>query len=390
MRKKTEDGVGSDLKTNRVLAVEAELNWPSQQAKDLYNTISKLCWDEAYYRNTFSRRLWAERMGFRVDPSKGDPHDITKQGRQEDTGMLASNAYSAAEVEARAAIQRDGKKIYCGQPLPEWKPSSALSVTGRKIKKDSGVKLEYEDGQYVIYLHARSRECPEGTRVRIPIKKNTKRDEFQGAVLDGMVAWTIPIGKATVQLKRAKIIIRLCYERQRTLPAMGERIATIGPVRDGRFICRTETQSQDYSSKLAQIIERKQDWDLIRRRATRQIGWRKGHARAKRRLLARLTWDDWCHTFLHTWSRQLVLWCYSQGVGTIRIAGLGGGDWPAAKFRDLVKYKAEDCGMKLEEGADIRDASGERAAKAIVQRQRNKAKKRGDAVRELEYQLGEN
>ena len=211
---------------------------------------------------------------------------------------------------------------------------------------------------------------------------------YQGDTLLAMTQWKIPILKATVQIKPSAIIIRLSYEVQGVaLPPMGGRNATLGPLRDGRLLLRTELQTRDYSSKVAEILSKKDSWDLIRRRAMTQIGWRKGHARAKRKLLATMSWDDWLQSHLHMWSRDLINWCGTQGVGTIRIESIANGDWPADRFIALLTYKGADAGIRIAEGADVMEAGGERAAKSVVQRQAKKVQRRRQAEREIQHQL---
>jgi hypothetical protein len=224
----------------------------------------------------------------------------------------------------------------------------------------------------------------------LPIKKNTRRDEWQAPILDDMVAWRVPIKKATVHVETHGITVRLSYRALVPLPRMGERVATLGPItREGRLLLRTETQTKDYTSKLATMTDRKDRWDLIRRRAMRQIGRRHGHARIKRERLAHLSPENWTHSYVHEWTRQIVDWCASQGVGTIRVESLETKDWPAYKFARQLEYKCADAGIMFAEGADIREASGYRSARAAIAKTGKDIKKRREAVRELTHQIGE-
>jgi len=93
-------------------------------------------------------------------------------------------------------------------------------------------------------------------------------------------------------------------------------------------------------------------------------------------------------TYIHSWTRQVADWCYSQGVGTIRIESIDTGDWPAYKFIQLLSYKAQELGITISQGADVREKSGERAIKSIVTARQRKARRRTKAVRELQHQLG--
>jgi hypothetical protein len=382
----------------RVLALKVDLDWRVEASKQLYSRLRDLSWQAAHYRNSMIRRKWAEAMGYRVDPEAGDKHDITKQGRKRDKGELSGDAYSAAEQEVAGAWNRDAKRILAGQPLPEWKPTAALSVSGKEKRKDSGIAVTATDsGGYVLRLRAQSQNCEDGSWLTLPIAWRPGQDEYQGDLLRKMASWEIPVKKATVQMKPHKIIVRLTYKVEAPdLPAMGERVAVLGPVeRDGRLMLRTETQERDYTSKLAVVTKRKDDWDLIRRRIMRQIGRRKHHARIKRTALARrfcmrdgpvASFEAWCYSYLHQWTRDVVDWCQSQGVGAIQVAPIATGDWPADRFTFLLKYKAEDAGMRLIEGAGL-DAAGERAANALLRKEQAKVSRSRQAVRELRNQL---
>ena len=378
---------------NRTLALKIEIDWKREESKGLYNRLRDLSWMAAHYRNSFIRCRWAEAMGWRVDPVMADKHDITKQTRKTEKGELSGDAYSCAESEVQAVWSRDAKKIFAGQPLPEWSPTgkraAALSVSGKEKRSDSGVLLEWTGNQYLLHLRAQSRNSPGGAWLELPIAKNTKRDEHQAEILQAMVEWRTPIKKATIHVERRGIVVRLSYRIPvPALPPMGERVATLGPVdRDGRLHLRTETQTKDYTSKLAEVVSKKDSWDLIRRRVLCQIGRRRGHARLKRERLARLSWDDWLHTYLHTWTREAADWCASQGIGTIRIESIETGDWPAHRFIDMLHYKAQETGINIMMGADVQEESSGRAAKAAIGKEQRKATRRRRAVRELTHQF---
>lgn len=381
----------ADNYAQRSLALKVEIDWKREESKALYNRLRDLSWMAAHYRNSIIRCRWAEAMGWRVDPTVGDKHDVTKQARRKEKGELSGDAYSCAEAEVQAVWSRDAKKILAGQPLSEWSPTgkraAALSVSGKEKRGDSGVLLEWIDNRYVLHLRAQSKDSPDGAWLRLLIAKNTKRDEHQAEILQAMLEWRTPIKKATVHVERRGVTVRLSYRIPvPMLPPMGERIGTIGPVdKDGRLHFRTETQRKDYTSKLFEILSKKDSWDLIRRRVLCQIGWRHGHARLKRECLARLSWDDWLHTRLHTWTREIVVWSVSQGLGTIRVESIDTGDWPAHKFVSMLRYKAEEAGINVTTGADMREESSERAAKAAIGKEQRKATRRRRAVRELDH-----
>jgi len=138
---------------------------------------------------------------------------------------------------------------------------------------------------------------------------------------------------------------------------------------------------------LAEIQRHKDDWDLIRRRALRQIGWRKGQARSKRRLLARLTWEQWLDDFIHRWTREVADWCKSQGVGTIQIDGIDTGDWPAFMFRQRLDYKAKEHGIEVADKVVTEVPAAKRSVARVMEIDRKNVKRRSEALRELTDQM---
>lgn len=371
----------------RVLAVKVELNWENPESKQLFQSVRDLSWIAARYRNGFLRRRWAEAMGWTVPQQEDDKHSVSKQGRANEKD-LGEPVKSCVEREVETVWKRHAKEVLAGRPIPEWKPTAALSLRGRKEKKESGIRLEIEGGRYVAYLRAFSKHTDGNSWLRLPIAGNTKRDEYQSPILDRMVSGKLPIAKATVQVKRSALILRFTYALEVVLPPLGKRVATLGPVtQDGRLYLRTELQTKDYTAKFGEILRKKDDWDGIRRRVMAQVGRRKGHARIKRELLARQSWDDWLHTYLHTWSRQIADWLKSQGVGTLQLQSIDTGDWPAFQFVELLKYKAAEYGIELVQSADIQTGSAYRSAKQELSRGRRRIQKRSAAVRELTHQL---
>jgi len=371
----------------RVLTMKVFIDWKAPASKALYERIRDLSWQAARYRNLHMQGRWAESMGWQTTDQ--EKSGITKQLRKTEKAELSGAAYSAAEREVQGAWTRHAKAVMAGQPIPQWKTNAALSIRGHKFKKDSGVRLEFDGEQYFLDISAQSDKSEDGCWLRLPIAKNTKRDEYQAELLQSMVNWSTPIAKAIVIVKRNCLMVKLSYAKVVPLPIMGQRVATLGPVtKEGRLLLRTECETKDYTHKLAQINKKKDHWDLIRRRAMCQIGRRKGHARIKREVLARLSWDDWLHTFMHTWSREIVDWLDKCGVGTLHIVGIDTGDWPAFKFVQLLSYKAADARIQVDDLADVNEAGGERAIKRVIGKKSLQVKKRNVAVRELTHQLG--
>lgn len=377
---------------SRVLAVKIEIDWRRAEDKRLYERLRTLGWMAAHYRNQMIRAKWAQALGYRVDAASEDKNSVSKAIRATEKGELSGDAYSCAEQEVQGAWARDGKKMLAGQPLSEWRPDAALSVSGKEKLADSGIRLLSENGQYILLLRAQSKDSPGGDCwLRLPVVRHTKRDEWQAPILDRMVTWEIPIKKATVHVEPHAIIVRLTYRLALpALPPMGERVATLGPVdADGRLHLRTETQTKDYSSKLERIRDMKDRWDLVRRRAKCQIGRRKGAARIKRVLIARLGLPDWTRTFIHTWTREAVDWCVSQGVGTIRIQSINTGGWPAHQFVQCLRYKAEESGITVLDAADLSEPGGDRAVTALIGKHQRKSKRRHEALQTLKHLVKE-
>jgi hypothetical protein len=249
------------------------------------------------------------------------------------------------------------------------------------------VRLSVEGEKFTAHLQVRSGKSEGGSWVEIPVATGTVKD-YQAEMLQRMATGELPISKGTVILKPGKheVILRLCYALSTPLPAFGNRVATLGPIDRGRLFLRTECDTRDFSGRLNTLLERKDSWDLIRRRTMAQIGRSKGSARKKRKLLAHLSWEDWLGTFLHQWSREIITWLHGQGVARLTIVGLETADWPIFRFVSMLTYKGADVGIQIEREADLADASTERAVKGEIRKQRRKATKAGKAIRELTHQ----
>lgn len=380
------------INQQQVLAVKLDLR--GKQGDETYRRLRDLGWQAARYRNNFIRHRWAEALKWKL-PEESEHDRPSKQGRKDWKQELSGAAYSACEREVQGAWTRSAKQILAGRPLPEWKPEAALSIRGHKRKADSGVRVEFENDRFVAYLSAQNKDCEGGCWLRCPIAKHTKRDERQGDILRSMVAWDVPIAKATIQInvRRRRVILRLTYAIDIEIEEPGERTAILGPVeydshgRIHRLLLRTDFQTKDYTSRLLNLLRRKDEWDGIRRRALRQIGRRRGHARDKRERLAQLSWQDWLTTYLHTWSADVAQWLPSQHVGILHVVEIETGDWPADRFTALVKYKCEERGIEVDEDASVLEKPAERAAKGLINKSQRKVKKRREAVRELMHQM---
>lgn len=367
---------------NKVLTVK--LNPSPEQ----WRRISDLAWQGMRYRNLFIRGRLLESMTRKLWPEIGkDTTDITKLVRAEEKGELSGAVYSALEREAQGAWTRDAKRILAGAPLSQWREADGLSVRGHKNESDSGIRIRQEGNTFYAEMALQNKDCEGGCWISVEIAG--KDLDWKLPMLKAMGAWEIPIAKGVISIKkdRGKMLLRLTYPVSLDLPKMGDRVATLSAIAgDKRMLLRTETQTRDYTHKLADIFQKKESWDLIRRRVAAQIGRHRGAARAKRRKFANDSFDDWSSTFLHQWTRDIVEWCKTQGVGHLSVAGIVGGDWPAYKFLSMLQYKAEEAGMKFVE-AKLDDQPTERAVDAAVKKQRKKAKKVGEAVRTLAANL---
>ena len=350
-----------------------------------YARLRDLSWQAARYGNLALRAMWAESAGLRVTPEAGDPHDVSKWMRRDEKQELSTAVYAAIEREAFALWRRHARRIQAGAPLPEFQVGKALS-----IRRD-GVRLTQDDhGRFTALLTVQAKTCPGGARIACPIAPGTVKDH-QAPLLAAFVARDLPITKATVILKpgRHQALVRLAYPRTTLVPPPGARTATLGPVGGHRLMLRTEKETRDYSGRLHTVLTRKEQWDLIRRRAALQIGRHRGAARTKRMVLARLSWDDWLTTFLHQWSRELLTWLQGQGVSRLSLVGLEGADWAASRFTQMLISKGEELGIAVTTEADLADESLSRMVTGELRRKRRRTTRVAQALRTLTHTQGD-
>src|SRR5215469_2530161 len=159
----------------RVLAVKLDLHdkWP------LFQRLTELSWQAARYRNLFLRALWAEAKHLCVDPKKNIPHDVTKWIRHDEKMELSGHAYAPAENEVRAIWKRHAKRIFAGAPLPEWKPTAALSI------RHEGIRLSKDGERYTAELAVQSEKCQGGCWLSVPIASGAVKD-WHAPLLDRM------------------------------------------------------------------------------------------------------------------------------------------------------------------------------------------------------------
>jgi hypothetical protein len=341
------------------------------------------------YRNRYARALWAKAQGLQVDPAHaGDVQDVEKHIRRYEHGDISAGIYVECEAEVKKDWARDGRKVLAGAPLPQYRQKDSLAFHGHKRQAESQIQIITTDQGYAVRLHVSARHVEGEHWLTIPVARRTQHDEYRVPLLEQMCTWQIPIKKATVIFKVAagKTLLRLTYPVTRALPPVGERHATLSQLQDGRVLLRTETAVQDYTSRLVHLTRLKDQWDAITRRWRAQIGRRRGHARLARRKNASLHADDQRHTLLHQWSREMVTWLITQGVGTLTIVGLVGGDWAASQLQALLAYKCAEAGIQLV-APTLDDPTVERTAEAAVKKERRRVTKLKTAVREVHHQL---
>lgn len=339
----------------------------------------------AAYRNKFAQAQLADALKWRT-PEGASKDKLTKIIRAE-TGDLSSSAYVACEAEVRKDWTRSAKKIMAGAALPQYKAVNALgfaTISGRP-----GVQILETETGFTVRLMLSANHVAGGCWITLPVSRRTNKDEYRIPMLQKMANGSIPILMARVifKLYAGKTLLQLTYPLESHLPEMGHRHATLSELDDGRVLLRTDvsSSSQDYTSRIHHLKALKTNWDAITRRWRSQLGKRKGHARLARKKNAHLRFDDRQNTYLHQWSRQMVDWLETQGVGTLSIV-LVGGDWAAHRLEEYLAYKCEERHIRIVQ-PDMADQATERSLKAVARKKQRKAKKLGEATREVTQQL---
>lgn len=364
----------------RVLRVKIE------PTKEQWQRLRDLAWQSARYHNQFSLAQWCK---YAIKQAYGDAMDPTmleKWVRANQKGELSGSAYSAAEREVTSTWTRDGKRIKAGAPLSQWRDNDALAIRGHKDRAKSGVRIETKPGGWFAHLRVQNEACEGGCWITVPISMRPGQDEWQGSLLDKMVSGDVPVLKAVVVFKpmRGRTMLHLAYAEERNLPPPGERVAQLGPrFQDGNLTLRTECETRSYTHKVAEILSKKDNWDGIRRRFYRQANRHKGSTRRRKQFMADASFSDWCETYCHQWSREIIDWCAGQGIGRLVLLDVGGGDWPAHMMEEMLRYKANEAGMVVDNEPHFGAAATERTAKSAVNKRRRQAKKIGDAARTL-------
>jgi hypothetical protein len=342
--------------------------------------------EAAAYRNKFMQAYLADALKWRTPEGAGQDK-IQKVIRATEGGVLSSSVTAGAEAEVTKDWQRMGRAIMAGAAMPQYRQKESLCVVTRS--GTSGVKIiETADG-FIAQLHLHCRDYEGETWLSVPVHPKTDRDEFRWPKLQEFARGTVTISVARVVFKLypRKTLLQLTYAIERTVMPIGQRIATLSEFEDGRLLLRAENGGTlDFSSRLAQMRRIKADWDGLRRRFGFQASRRKRHARQLRRKLESFGLANKFATILHQWSAEMVKWMVAQGCGEFTVPTLVGGDWPAHQLLFCLRYKCEDAGIKVVESSLSQEPT-ERAAAAVVRKRQHKARKLGNAVREIEHQL---
>lgn len=332
---------------------------------------------------------------------------LIEDTRARERGMLSSNVYVGCEALADGLLKRkvNGvstmKAVMAGAAMPQARQNDSLCIA--TISGRAGVEFR-DDGRggLLARLHVSAKE--HGGWLTMPVMVQTKVDAYRWPLLLEMASGKVGITNARVIFRpmSGKTLLRLSYdvgpdgsplrvgEPVRPAPSPGEHAATLSQLENGRILLRSERATKDFTDQLIALRQRKADWDKRRREIMATTGngnpGTGRHGRRKRKkLLARENFDDWQSTYLHTWSRRIVQWCASQGVGHLTVL-LTGGDWNASGLIEKLRYKAQECGIELKQ-ADLADESTERAAQGQLRKRRRRAQKLGDALREVSHQL---
>jgi hypothetical protein len=337
----------------------------------------------ASYRNQFMQALRADAVKWRV-PVDAEKPTLERFVRNTEQGDLGSPLYLAAEAEVKKDWKRCGRAIMAGAALPQYRQKDSLAVAS---SQGGGVRiLEAGDG-FIVQLNVGAH----GQWITIPVHPRTDRDEFRWPKLLEMATGKIPVsmGRLIFQLRKGKTLLQLTYAMGHHITSVGKRTATLSEFEDGRLLLRAENGGTlDFSSRLFHLKKLKEDWDGLCRRFGRRSSRRRGSARRMSEKLGQFGFDRKTSTICHQWSAEMVRWMTTQGCGKFVIANLIGHDWAASKLEADIQYKCEAAGIEVMKPA-LEQETTLRAATAAVKKQQQKARKLGEALREVNHQLGD-
>jgi hypothetical protein len=340
----------------------------------------------AAYRNKHMQARLADALKWSTPPDAQRP-TLTRHIRQTEQGDLGAAVYLGAEAEVDKDWTRAGSAVMAGAPMPQYRQKDSLAIAS---SQGGGVKVLAAADGFIVRLHIGKKNTPEGGWMAIPVHPETDRDEFRWPKLVEMANGSVPVtqGRVIFRLRKGKTLLQLTYRAERIIRPVGARIATLSEFEDGRLLLRAENGGTlDYSSRLAHLKSLKQNWDGLCRRFGRKSSRSRGSARRLSAKLDQFGLDRKTSTLMHQWSAEMVRWMVTQGCGKFTCATLIGGDWPAHKLESNLEYKCLEAAIEVVKPS-LQQETTERAAAAAVKKKQRKAKKLGEALREVDHQLG--
>lgn len=349
----------------------------------------------AQYMNRHSIGRWAQAKGWRP-PENARKDSLTKHER-EDTGILSAAVYVGCERRVAQDWERSGKRIFSGVEMPRYGKGSIPIDSGARGKMGAcGVAIRaLSNARHVLDVQLTASEGKRGAGWRrIRIDTSSEREARRADLMARFASGEIEILSGQIRFADfgRKVLLTVAYALDIQVPSMGARHASLTEDADGRLLVRIERVGErevvlDLSRKLYALKHLKEHWDGVRRRFSRRAMRSKGSARLLREKLAQTHFAEKSSERTHSWSKKIVRFCFANGVGEISVV-LVGADWPARQLKDRLKYKAQEYGIEVIEATLAQESTG-RAAKALATRRGRRAKKLGDAVREIHHQLGE-
>lgn len=377
------DNPGAERTFHRITTVRLE---PSREQ---YALLKLRDAQAAQRMNRHSLALYAQRNGWRA-PEDSPKDSVTKHDRLT-RDELSSAIYVACEARVGSDWKRIGKRIACAVQMPVYRKGNLPIDSGARGKPGAcGIEIiRTSDAGYAARLHLTAKyavgENPDGWEI-IPIGRRTERDERRAELMAQFADGKLEVAGGSIRFTRDKTLLLLAFAVKRVVAAPGDRVATVTEFEDGRLLVRSDFATLDLSSKLNAFRRKKLDFDGIRRRFCRRAMRSKGSSRRLSEKLDTFGFDRWSATETHRWSREIIEWALAQHCGSIVIAQLTGADWPAHALRSKLAYKAEEAGLTLT-APSLEQEPTERATKSAIGKKARRAKKLGDAMREINHQL---
>lgn len=341
----------------------------------------------AQYMNRFSIHLYCDSQGYRAPEASAKPKLTSVDNLPPQD--LSSSIYVACQKRVRNDWKRIGKRIWSGVQIPTYRKGSLPFDSGGRAEKGTccGIKIvRTSDAGYAARLHITSSSAEGDNWIEVSLSRRTEIDQHRAQKAAEFADGKLDALGGQVSFERDMTLLRIGFKFTKIVTQMGDRVATLSEFEDGRLLLRGEFCAMDWSSRLHALKTKKIEWDGIRRRFSRRMSRRKGSARRHREKLDFHSFSKWAGTEMHAWSASMIDWAKTQGCGSVVIA-LTGSDWPAHDLAAKLKYKAEECGVKVLEPS-LEQEPTELAVDAAVNKKKRRAKKLGEAMREISNQLG--